>query len=352
MISTQLKEILERHQTQGGYSLFGATAFERPLSFEIYERWLAENHHGTMDYLERHREAKADPQSRFPRMQTALCFAFPYRPHPEPREVPFRAARIASYALGGDYHLWLRERLEPVMADLRAAFPDDIFESHTDSSPIMERDLAVRAGLGWIGKNGCVIHPKQGSFFLIGEILTSLSLEGAALEPLPDFCGQCRRCIEACPTGAILEDRRLDARRCISFLTIESRELPPAHLRDGIGDWLFGCDICQSVCPWNQKPFRPSAAEGQRQIGDETTREDLIADLKWILNSSGKTIEKSLHGTALGRAGGFGLKRNALIVAGNKGWSELRDTVLALRGHPRLGELAEWALQKISQESN
>lgn len=345
-----LKQILDGHLERGLYSHYGATELARPLSFEIYEEWIREGRHGAMAYLERHAEFKKNPRLQSPRVLSALGFAFPYRPHPEKGDYPFKAARVATYAQGGDYHHWLKEKLTRVADELRAQYPGEVFEVHTDASPLPERALAVNGGLGWIGKNSCVIHPKKGSFFLLGEILTSLTVE-AEFAPLPDFCGQCRRCLDACPTSAILENRTLDSRKCISYWTIESREIAPEGLRQGLGDWLFGCDICQSVCPWNQKPFRPAAEEGARVLPAPTPAE-LVTELKWILDSSGKQIEKALKFTALSRAGGFGLKRNALVVIANRRIQELDADVAVYENHLRLGELARWCRATLRSPSS
>src|SRR5690606_18939879 len=154
--------------------------------------------------------------------------------------------------------------------DLERSFPKESFRAFTDSAPLLERDLAHHAGMGWFGKNSCLIHPRKGSFFLLGEIVTSLQLQGPSTPP-PDFCGTCRRCIDACPTQAISEDRSLDAGRCISYWTIEAKKPPPDELRNSFQQWFFGCDICQDVCPENQKLLKkekPQSFSRQDQIQD------------------------------------------------------------------------------------
>lgn len=301
-----------------------------------------------MKYLAEHAPIKHTPQVKWPRAQSALVFAIPYFPHPEQKpDFPVKNARISMYAKGYDYHYWFRERMNKLCAKLKEQFPDEEFLSFTDSSPILERDLAKRAGLGWVGKNTCIIHPKKGSLFFIGEIYTSLKVE-REFAPLPDFCGTCTRCIDICPTGALVEPKKMDARKCISYLTIESRALPPVELREKIGDWFFGCDLCQTVCPWNQKVFKGQLSIEPLQTLNTEDEESLTSDLRYILTSSGKKLEKDFFGTPLARAGSFGLKRNALIVIANRKLSILREDVAALASHERLGELAKWTLEKLN----
>lgn len=300
-----------------------------------------------MKYLEEHAAIKESPQIKWPRAQSALVFAMPYFPHPQGNiNFPLKNARVSLYAQGMDYHFWFRERMQQLCTTLKEQFPEEEFLSFTDSSPILERDLAKRAGLGWVGKNTCLIHPKKGSLFFIGEIYTSLKMN-IEFEPLPDFCGTCTRCIDICPTQALIEPRKMDARKCISYLTIESRTLPPEDLREKIGDWFFGCDLCQTVCPWNQKIFKGKLSTEATLSRSEDETLNLIEDLRYILSSSGKKLEKDFWGTPLARAGSFGLKRNALIVAGNMKLQDLQKEIQNLLGHEKLGELAQWTLSKL-----
>jgi epoxyqueuosine reductase len=215
----------------------------------------------------------------------------------------------------------------------------------TDSHPVMERDLARRAGLGWFGKNTCLLDSKNGSFFLIGEILTSLA-PAPSLEPAPDQCGTCRRCIDACPTQAITAPKELDARKCISYWTIEARGVPPADIRKATGAWFFGCDICQQVCPWNEKAFGKTLLAELRSAPAD--REGLLTELKWILTSSNNHLQRAFSGTPLTRAGGRGLKRNAILVAVHHGLSELKSEIdAACKAHPELEELGRWAAASL-----
>nr|BFD62854.1 tRNA epoxyqueuosine(34) reductase QueG [Bdellovibrio sp. HM001] len=348
MTPQEMKSLIDGTLAELGFSHFGLTPLSRPLSFEFYKEWLQEGLHGDMTYLAEHAPIKENPQSKWPRAQSALVFAMSYFPHPEKKaEFPLKQARVSLYAQGMDYHFWFKDRMRQLCAKLQDQFPEEEFLAFTDSSPVLERDLAKRAGLGWVGKNTCLIHPKKGSLFFIGEIYTSLKLQ-TEIEPLPDFCGTCTRCLDICPTGALLEPRKMDARKCISYLTIESRQVPPEDLREAIGDWFFGCDLCQTVCPWNQKVFKGQLSIEKSLPLSHSEEHLLIEDLRYILSASGKKIGKDFLGTPLARAGSFGLKRNALLVCANRGLKELRPEVEALLKHEKLGELAQWTLSRIS----
>lgn len=323
----------------------GWTKLQTPLTWTFYENWLKAGHSGEMTYLQDHAESKKNPQKWKPDLKSALVFAFPYVEHPFPKPT-FDQTRIALYAQGFDYHFWIQEKLQQIIQELKSEFPQEVFETHTDSSPILERDLSYRAGLGWFGKNTCLIHPKKGSLFLIGEILTSLDVR-VKTEALPDFCGTCQRCMDICPTQALTSPRTLEAPKCISYLTIESKKVPPLELREKMGDWFFGCDLCQTVCPWNQKVFKNKLVISSQLELKTTEKEQLESELKWILTSSHHQILKKVKGTPLYRAGAKGLKRNALIVIANQKLIGLKSEVESLVEDSFLGELATWALQKL-----
>lgn len=342
-----LKAFLDPLVESLGLSHYGLSDLGRPLSFDFYQEWLQQNYQGEMGYLREHAPVKENSQNRWPQMRSALVFAIPYFPHPEPvANFPLRQARLSLYARGRDYHFWFREKMQILIEGLKGRFPQEEFLALTDSAPIMERDLGRRASLGWVGKNTCLIHPKKGSLFFIGEILTSLQLKNDLAE-LPDFCGTCRRCIEICPTQALLEPRKLDARRCISYLTIESRSIPDENLRAQMGDWLFGCDLCQTVCPWNQKIFRSQLSTEAVLSLAADQEDDLTRELRYLLTTSGKQLERDLKESPLARAGSFGLRRNAMVVAANRKIKNLHGEISAYVDHPKLGELARWALNAL-----
>ena len=296
-----------------------------------------------MEYLEDHSELKENPQKLAPRAQSALVFTKNYLPHPYPLEPPIKALKTALYSQGKDYHLEFLKTLQRLSQKLKKHLPEEEFLAFTDSSPVLERDLAQKAGLGWVGKNTCLIHPKRGSLFFIGEIYTSLKLEFFEEQKIPFHCGSCTRCLEACPTEALVEPFKLDARKCISYWTIEAKKQAPEFLRQKIGDWFFGCDICQTVCPWNQKVFKPHLLESKKPHP-----ELLIEDLRFLLTASHKKLQKAFKGSALSRAGPKGLKRNALIVIGNLKLKVLKPEVMKVSEHKDFTELAQWTLEKIS----
>jgi epoxyqueuosine reductase len=342
---------IRKHIEAAGFAHYGCARLERPVSIDFYRQWLDAGFHGEMQYLERHFQEKEDPKKILPRARSAIVVTESYFPHPYSRAAvsehrPLKAAQIALYAKGEDYHIWLKAKLSRLAGSLKAWLPNEEFVVFTDSSPVLERDLAARSGLGWVGKNTCLIHPKRGSLFFIGEVYTSLDLDQAQIS-FPDHCGTCTRCLDVCPTGALENPRNLDARKCISYLTIETKSVPPESLRPGIGDWLFGCDLCQTVCPWNLKVHGKGAFAALTEGDNPKSTADLIEDLRFILSSSNKQLERNFRGTALSRAGAVGLKKNALIVCANLRLRELRDEVIRYVEHRRLGELACWTLKQF-----
>lgn len=317
---------------------------ERPLHFDFYESWIAQNHHGEMDYLRRHMPLKERPEGLLAEARSLLVISKSYVPAPKPHgKLP--GLRLARYAQNHDYHEWFGDELKAAASFLEERLPGLRCRSGVDTLPVMERDHAARAGLGWIGKNSCLIDRKEGSFFFLGEILTTAKVETEFAAPM-DFCGSCQRCIEVCPTGAILETRTLDARKCISYWTIESKSTPPPALAEKFGDHFFGCDICQTVCPWNQKAFKGREVLEVRPRLDKT--QPALEDLRWLLSAPDDEIKKDLKDSPLGRAKVFGLRRNAMIVAANSEYTELLPELEKYRDDEHLGPLATWAIQKLS----
>jgi epoxyqueuosine reductase len=235
-----------------GFIFMGVTSPQTPAHYGVYETWLAEGRHGSMAYLEteRARLVRRRPELAFPGTSSILSLAFPY-PQPPVDPGPTRG-RVAAYARLPDYHLTIPPRLDALRTRIEAVTGQTVqARAYTDTGPILERELAMQSGLGWIGKNTCLINPSFGSYFFLAELFTTARLPRSE-SFTHDRCGSCRRCIEACPTGCILPDRTIDARRCISYLTIENKGVIPPDLRSAMGNWIFGCDVCQIVCPWNR----------------------------------------------------------------------------------------------------
>lgn len=253
---TETAELLRSWAVEAGFDRAGIASLEPgsgSVGGEAFLRWLARGDQAGMQYLERRVEARLDPATLLPGAKSAICVALQYWPlagEPEPEGDLW--PRVARYARGRDYHDLMLERLQSLAERVRDAFPSCATRPYVDTGPILERDLAARAGLGVIGKNTMLLHPEAGSWFLLGELLLSLDL--APDVPIADLCGSCTRCLEACPTGALREPYRLDSNLCISYWTIEHRGDFPPGAGELLGDWVFGCDICQEVCPWNADP--------------------------------------------------------------------------------------------------
>lgn len=344
-----LAAALKEEARRLGFVLAGITTPDPPPHFQAYERWLEAGHHGGMTYLaeERARLRRADPRQILPECRSILVLGIPYdnpaRLQPESPTTHY--GRIAAYAWGEDYHLVLPPRLQALVRFLEEQVGHPIPNRwYTDTGPLLERDLAQRAGLGWTGKNSCLISPRYGSYFLLAEILLGLDLPP---DPpfLTDQCGTCTRCLQACPTQCILPDRTLDARRCISYLTIENKGEIPADLRPHIGNWVFGCDVCQMVCPWNTR-FAP-------ERGDPAfaPREGLpLPVLAQELALTPEGFNRKFRRSPVQRAKRRGYLRNAAVAAGNARDAESRPVLHALLNDPEplVQEHARWAIRQMT----
>jgi len=337
-----LKQAIKDKARQLGFILAGVAAPEPPEHYHVFEQWLAQDHHCTMDYLdsERSRSRRADPKQILPECRSILILALPYTPVSKNRS---SALNIAAYALGDDYHDVIPPRLQQIVEFIEELVGHPIPNRfYTDTGPILERELAQRAGLGWVGKNSMLIHPQAGSTFLLAEILLALDLEPD--EPFPtDHCGTCTRCLDACPTQCILPNRTLDARRCISFLTIENKGSIPEDLREPIGNWVFGCDICQQVCPWNRfsAPADPALTPA---IALPTRTEDLL-----LLSSE---FNQRFKRSPIKRAKRRGLLRNLAVAVGNSG--NKKDLSILEKfvqdEEPLVHEHAQWAKEHLTEK--
>jgi epoxyqueuosine reductase len=328
-----------------GFELAGIAAALPAGDFARYEDWANQGLAGRMSYLTDHRQAlRADPRHLLPSAKTILCVGKLYNTAAPP------AGPISRYAWGEDYHDVMRTSLQQVDAALRDLSPDEPFDSRIciDTAPLLERSYARLAGLGWIGKNTCLINQRSGSWFLLGEILLSLDLEPAPA-PAPDRCGSCTRCIDACPTAAIVPASeggwKLDARLCISYFTIELKGAIPEEQRRPIGERVFGCDICQDVCPWNRRaPVTADPAFQPREAARAA------ADLERLLYATPEAFRMSFKGSPVSRARYTGFLRNVAVAMGNSGSPRFRLPLEKLLENTRdeiVREHARWALSQL-----
>ena len=312
---------VKRRAREAGFDLVGIAPAAPSRWGDYLRTWLDEGRAGEMRYLADRFEERTQPQTYLPGAQSVICVAINYHVplEPLPAEQLKRHGKIARYALGDDYHDLLKERLHAVADWMRQQFPNCRTRACVDTAPVMEKELAARAGVGWLGKNTCLINPKIGSWLLLGEILTTLPLPPD--DEATGHCGTCTRCIDACPTGAITEPYRLDARKCISYLTIEHRGDIAPELQPQIGNWLYGCDICQDVCPHNGKT--PSTADPAMAPRFPTGTMDAVEVESW----SEERYRRELRGSAMKRVKLPVLKRNAQIVRENLGRASRQKSV-------------------------
>jgi epoxyqueuosine reductase len=333
---------------EAGFELSGIATLTPAATGAAYGRWLERGDQAGMAWMERHRALRHDPRGLLPGARSALVVGLRYAPLAGEPAPPAGSIwpRVARYARGRDYHLVLRERLERVAGALRAQFPEAATRACVDTAPLLERELAARAGLGAVGKNTNLLHPRFGSWFLLGELLTTLDLAPDA--PLADLCGDCTRCLDACPTGALPAPYRLDANRCLSYWTIEHRgEIAEAY-REHVAEHLFGCDVCQEVCPWNAREPEPA---DEPELRLEGPRQEL--DLAGLLGLSAAGYRRAFHGSAMMRARREGLRRNAAYALadepGAAGAAALAHATAEARA-PVVRSAARWALARRAGE--
>jgi epoxyqueuosine reductase len=263
-----------------------------------------------MKYLAAREEAYTHPRHVLDGARSLLMLGMHYRTS-LPQEAGAGQGRVSRYAWGTDYHDVIHERLRELVAWVQQRVPTARARGVVDSAPLLEREFAQLAGLGWIGKNTMLIHKPQGSWFFLAALLLDIELDYDAV-PETDHCGTCRACLDACPTDAFVAPYVLDARKCISYLTIELRESVPRELRTGMGEWIFGCDVCQEVCPWNRKTPESNEPEFAPRVGANPM------DLAWLLSLDDAAFRRAFRHTPLWRAKRRGLLRNAAIVLGNR----------------------------------
>ncbi|MEA3310515.1 MAG: tRNA epoxyqueuosine(34) reductase QueG [Chloroflexota bacterium] len=340
-------EQLSQYALGVGLDLVGVAPAGPAGTWEAYRDWLAQGYAGGLArYLARPDALarRADPRRILPEARSVIVVAASYAGAPLPPLPPLHG-RVSRYAWGEDYHRWLLRRLKMLLQRLavdKGAFPA---RAYVDTGPILERDWAREAGLGWLGKHTNLIHPRWGSYLFLGVALVGLDCEPTSRPELP-ACGSCTRCLDACPSGALMAPGRLDARRCVAYLTIEHRGSIPVELRPALGENLCGCDICQEVCPWNHKPLL--AHQGERAPAAATLY------LPELLLMKAEEFRARFRQTAIWRATPEGLARNAAVVLGNRGDPAAIPYLEQVVSSPRsdlLREHAAWAIQRIKSNA-
>jgi epoxyqueuosine reductase len=338
-----LEERIKEQARALGFELAGIAPAAPADSFDRLQDWLARGFAGEMDYMGRHAEARRHPAAVFPEVRSVVMVGMNYAPQAQGLQ-PVGAGRIARYARGLDYHDVLRQRLNQLLAWVQCEAPGCCGRGVVDTAPLLERDFARRAGLGWFGKNTMLIDKRHGSYFLLGALLLDREL---APDPphQASHCGTCTACLDACPTGAFVAPGLLDSRRCLSYLTIELKGPVPEEMRPAMTEWLFGCDVCQEVCPWNHK-----APAGQEPA--LAPRPDLVAlDPLEVLEMSEEKFRRRFRGTALWRTKRRGLLRNAALILGNRGDLEALPALRRALADPEpvIREAARWAIDRITE---
>ncbi|MDB5295681.1 MAG: 4Fe-4S ferredoxin, iron-sulfur binding protein [Phycisphaerales bacterium] len=301
-----------------GFDLVGVAPADPSRFRDYFRRWLDDGRHGEMAYLANRFDERVDPRAYLPGARSVVCVALNYycELEPVPEADRRRHGRVARYALGQDYHEVIKKRLQTLADWLRETVPGTRTVCGVDTAPILEREMAARAGVGWVGKNTCVISREAGSFLLLGQVLTTLDLPPD--EPDTDHCGTCTRCLDACPTGAITAPYELDATRCISYLTIEHRGEIAADLQRQMGDWVYGCDVCQEVCPHNRAP--PAGTDPALRPRVPTGTIDVEAAKDWTTEA----YHAATRHSAMRRVKLPQFQRNAAIA-----WRNLQATAAA-----------------------
>lgn len=346
-----------------GFTLSGVAPAADADGFAHFRDWLARGYAGEMTYLHKHAAERRHPSSILETVRSVVMLGLEYagvgnresgvskRDTNEPASLtpdspPPTTGRVAAYAAGPDYHRFVWDRINALAAWLEAESPGCRTEAVADTAPLLERDFARRAGLGWVGKNTLLINPRRGSFFFLAAVLTDLELK-------PDdpfggsHCGTCTACLDACPTGAFPEPFVLDATKCISYLTIELRGDIPLELRERVGDWLYGCDVCQDVCPWNRRP-----SVGPVAFPRDPTLEWL--DPAELLGLDADAFRERFKKTSLWRNRRAGLLRNAAVVLGNVGDERALPALERALSDPEevVRDAAAWAIGRIRERGS
>ena len=323
---------LKKESEALGFHNFGVAKVPMELRRDYYNQWIKEGKHGTMAWMENNNERRLNPESLMPEAKSILVFAMNYY-----QKDPERNFRVAKYALGKDYHSVIYKRLKKICLFLKENYHSDQ-KPYVDTGPVLEKPIAEAAGLGWQGKSTILVEKKRGTWSFLGSIVTTLDLP--ASKGGKDYCGNCTRCIDCCPTQAITSPYKLDASKCISYLTIEHKGSIPHEYREAVGDRVFGCDECLDVCPWNK--WAKITNETQFAVRS-------LPDLKTILAWGEEDFKSNLVASPIKRVKLNGLKRNVALVLGNIGSKEDLPALesLANSNDIVLQEQAEWSIKAI-----
>jgi len=346
--ATDLESRISAQAAALGFATCGfASAGEDPLRATRLEQWLGEGHHGSMEWMAARLDHRRSPRGLWPEARSVIALGMSYAPTHDPLalEAAPDHARISVYAQGKDYHDVVKKRLKALARWLVAEVPDAQVKVFVDTAPVMEKPLGEAAGIGWQGKHTNMVSPTHGSWLFLGAIYTTLELTPA--EPHRDQCGSCRACLDACPTDAFPAPYRLDARRCISYLTIEHKGPVAEEFRAALGNRIYGCDDCLAVCPWNK-----FAAQAQA-IREFLPRAELVAPrLDELLALDDAGFRSLFSGSPIKRIGRDRFVRNCLYAAGNSGNAELLPQVEALASDPdpTVSDAAQWALARLRSD--
>ncbi|MBI3944667.1 MAG: tRNA epoxyqueuosine(34) reductase QueG [Armatimonadetes bacterium] len=345
-MDTTLTQAIKARARELGFDQVGVAPARSGPHAAFLDAWLARGHAAGMSYLARDPEKRKDPRRVLPGARSVVVCALNYYPGGDPEGTgnPGRGT-IARYARGRDYHDPLKARLWSLADFIRSRAPDPCeARAYVDTGPVLEREAAALAGIGQFGKNTVLINRELGSYFFIGIVITTLTLE-ADPPSTRDICGRCHRCLDACPTGALRNPYELDARRCISYLTIEHRGAIPPELREGIGRRIFGCDICQEVCPWNRKRPRPTT-----DTELEPRPENAAPALTELLRLDQEAFSRRFRGSPIQRAKRRGLLRSVAVALGNAADPATVPTLAAALSDPEplVRAHAAWSLGRIA----
>ncbi len=338
----ELTERARELALETGFDLAGFARVDSPPDLGFFAEWVARGYAGEMGYLKAQAAKRSDLKVAFPWARSVLCVGLQYdTPHPYSTEAAAESGWVSRYAWGDDYHDVMKAMLERLRERLRAELGPFEAWAYVDTGPIAEKAWAAAAGLGALGKNTCLLHPEHGSWFFLGELVTDLELPGDT--PRADMCGSCTACLDACPTQAFPAPYVLDATRCISYLTIELKRAIPEEQREGLGRHVFGCDICQDVCPWNRKRRKRGGPAFEPRRGAESP------DFAGLASLDDEAFGVRFRRSPVKRAKRRGLLRNVAVAIGNKGGAPHRALLerLAQDGDWLVAEHARWGLARL-----